>query len=379
MKIVLWGSLIAIFYTYLGYPVAVGLWARWHARPWKIGALRPSISIIMAVHNGRKLLPWKMRHLKSLDYPNIREIIIISDGSTDGTAEFLTEHAGDGVKVLILDEHSGKAAALNAGLASAQGELALFVDIRPEIAPGAIHALVSNFLDPSVGCATGDLILRQQGHDETAHAVGNCYWRYERWLRARESMIDSTVGVYGGFYAVRRSLAVTQPDGLILDDMFQPLAIIRRGYRCVVDERAIVIDTWPERHEDEFGRKVRTLAGNFQLVQRAPWILSRQNRCRFQLISHKGMRLIVPYLFVLLFISTLWNAAGSPFYAALSVLQIVSWAIAVAGLYLRLPVLHKVASAASALLLLNAAAVVGLYRFLFAPRPLQRIWVSGRS
>ena len=97
------------------------------------------------------------------------------------------------------------------------------MDIRPEIAPGAIHALVSNFLDPQVGCATGDLILRQQGHDETAHAVGDCYWRYERWLRARESMVDSTVGVYGGFYAVRRKLAVAQPDGLILDDMFQPL------------------------------------------------------------------------------------------------------------------------------------------------------------
>jgi glycosyltransferase involved in cell wall biosynthesis len=379
MRIVLWGALIAIFYTYLGYPIAVGLWARWRGKPWKRGALSPSVSIIMAVHNGRSLLPWKIRHLTELDYPNIKEIIIISDGSTDGTAEFLRAHDGERVKALILEEHKGKAAALNAGLAHAHGELALFVDIRPEIAPGAIHALVSNFLDRRVGCATGNLILRQQGQDGTAHAVGDCYWRYEQWLRSRESMIDSTVGVYGGFYAVRRKLAVMQPDGLILDDMYQPLSIIRHGYRSVVDERAIVIDSWPHRRKEEFGRKVRTLAGNFQLVQRASWILTRQNRCRFQLISHKGMRLIVPYLFVLLFATTLWSAGSSSFYAAFSLLQILGWSIAVAGLYLRLPVLHKVASAAGALLLLNLAAVVGLYRFLFAPRPLQRIWVSGRS
>ena len=94
-----------------------------------------------------------------------------------------------------------------------------------------------------------------------------------------------------------------QPAGIILDDMFQPLSIIRQGYRSVVDPLAQVYDTWPEKVGGEFHRKVRTLAGNFQLFQLAPWTLTPQNRVLFQLISHKAVRLVVPYLMVLLLVS----------------------------------------------------------------------------
>ena len=132
------------------------------------------------------------------------------------------------LKSIILQEHSGKAVALNAGIAAASGEILLFVDIRPEIAPGAIARLISDFADLSVGCATGELLLKQEGHDGTASAVSGIYWRYEQWIRICESLCYSQVGVYGGFYAIRRELATAFPAGIILDDMFQPLAIIRR-------------------------------------------------------------------------------------------------------------------------------------------------------
>jgi cellulose synthase/poly-beta-1,6-N-acetylglucosamine synthase-like glycosyltransferase len=380
MSIVFWIALAGIVYTYAGYPCVAWLRARWWPKPWKSATFRPSLSIIMAVHNGERLLPWKLGHLSHLDYPNLLEIIVVSDGSTDGTPDLLRKCENARIVTIILEEHQGKAAALNAGTTRARGEILLFVDIRPEIAPGAIGRLVSNFSDSRVGCATGNLVLRDQEHDRTTRAVGGLYWRYERWLRVCESLSDSTCGVYGGFYAIRRELAVPQPDGLILDDMFQPLSVIRQGFRCVIDEQATVIDSWPQRHEDEFRRKVRTLAGNFQLVQRAPWILTGQNRALFQFISHKGMRLVVPYLFVLLFVSTLCAASDSAFYAAFLATQIVGWGLAVAGLYLQLPLFHRLASAASAVFLLNVAAVVGLYRFLFTPPPLWRIWVqSGQT
>jgi cellulose synthase/poly-beta-1,6-N-acetylglucosamine synthase-like glycosyltransferase len=332
------------------------------------------VSVVLAVHNGAALLPHKIEHLLGLDYPNIKEIIIVSDGSTDGTAELLAREHHARLTTIILDEHRGKAVALNAGVAKATADVILFVDIRPEIAPGAIQQLVSNFADPTVGCVTGELILRNEANDAASAAVSGGYWRYEKWIRTCESICGSPVGVYGGFYAIRRELAVPQPGGIILDDMFQPLSIIREGYRSVLDAHAYVYDTWPPKIEAEFHRKVRTLAGNFQLFRLAPWTLTPRNPVLFRLVSHKVMRLVVPYLLVLLLISTLALSGGSLLYATFAALQIFCWTVALAGLRYSIPMLHRLAAPASALLVLQAAAVVGLYRFLFTRGPLWKIW-----
>ena len=378
VKIIFWLSLIGILYTYVGYPVAMWILSRLRPRPWKVAPITPGVSIVLAVHNGASLLPNKIQHLLGLDYPNIQEIIIVSDGSTDGTAELLASHRYPRIKSIILNEHCGKAVAVNAGVAQATAEVILFVDIRPEIAPGAIQQLVNNFADEKVGCVSGNLELRDEGHDSTSAAVGGFYWSFEQWIRMREAIIDSPVGVYGGFYAIRRRLAAQQPVGIILDDMFQPLSIIRQGYRSVVDQNAYVYDTWPKKVEGEYHRKVRTLAGNFQLFQLAPWTLGPRNRVLFQLVSHKIMRLVVPYLLVLTLISAATLSAGSRLYMAFAILQAAGWTVAIIGLRYRIPMLHRAAAPAGALLMLNAAAVVGLYKFLFTPEPLWKIWKSSK-
>ena len=376
MKIVFLLSLAGILYAYAGYPLGIWLLAKLRPRPWLVDRISPSVTIVLAVHNGIALLPRKIQHLLGLDYPNLQQIIVVSDGSTDGTAEWLARQQHPLLKVIILEQHSGKAVAVNAGVAQATAELILFVDIRPEIAPGAIQQLVGNFADPKVGCVAGELTLRHDGHDAASAAVGGLYWRYEQWIRKCEAIADSPVGVYGGFYAIRRRLAVPQPTGMILDDMFQPLSIIRQGYRSVLDPKAYVYDTWPKKVEGEFHRKVRTLAGNFQLIQLAPWTLTLKNRVLFQFVSHKAMRLVVPYLLVLMLVSSVALSPVSPAYAVLAVMQILGWTGAIAGLSNRLPVMHRIAAPASALLLLNAAAVAGLYKFLMTRGPLWKIWNS---
>ncbi len=376
MRVIFWLSLTGILYTYAGYPIVIWILSRRRPKPWAGSTISPCVSIVLAVHNGVTMLPGKIEHLLGLDYPNIKEIIIVSDGSTDGTVEYLVHQSHPRLTAVILDEHSGKAVAVNAGMAKATADVILFLDIRPEIGPGAIQHLVSNFADPQVGCVAGELILRKSNHDGASAAVSGLYWRYEEWIRKCESIYGSPVGVYGGFYAVRRALAVPQPAGIILDDMFQPLSIIRQGYRSVLDANAYVYDTWPTRIEDEFQRKVRTLAGNFQLFQLAPWMLTPKNPVFFQLVSHKVMRLVVPYLLILLLVSTLVLSGSSRLYAAFAVLQIAGLLIAIAGLYYKIPVMHRIAAPASALLALKAAAVAGLYRFLFTRGPLWKIWTD---
>jgi cellulose synthase/poly-beta-1,6-N-acetylglucosamine synthase-like glycosyltransferase len=379
MKAALWISIGIVFYAYVGYPLLMWAFARWLKKRSAVAQISPSVSIVLAVRNGMALLPWKMNHLFNSDYPNIKEIVVVSDGSTDGAAEFLAGLPDPRLKTILLKEHCGKAVALNAGMKQATADVLLFVDIRPRIAPGAIQSLVSHFADPKVGCVTGELILVQGGQNAVPGAVGGLYWRYEQWIRKCEASYDSPVGVYGGFYAVRRTLAVAQPAGIILDDMFQPLSIIRQGYRSVIEPRAYVYDEWPQKTRTEFDRKVRTLAGNFQLMQLAPWVLTPQNRVFFQLVSHKILRLFVPYLFISALVASLLLAGGSHFYAALASIQLLGLLLAIFSFQSRVPLLGRIGSPIGALLMLNAAAVVGLYRFLATRGPLWRIWDSSSS
>ena len=374
MRWAFWFSLFGIVYTYAGYPALMWAMARLRPRRWRTEPVTPSVDIVLAVHNGIALLPSKIQDLLNLDYPNTQKIVIVSDGSSDGTAELLADQDHPRLTSIVLKEHVGKAVAVNAGMAECTADVILFVDIRPQIGPGAVQQLVNNFADPKVGCVNGELILRQDGHDATASAFSGVYWRYEEAIRTVESICGSVVGVYGGFYAIRRALATQQPAGIILDDMFQPLSIVRQGYRAVLDRRAQVFDTWPKTTGGEFDRKVRTLAGNFQILQLAPWTLTPSNPVLFQLISHKLMRLVVPWLMLLQLACSLLLSHASTFYAVTAMLEGYIFMLALGGLFGRIPIVHRLSSPASAVLVLNAAAVVGLYKFLFTRGPLWKIW-----
>jgi len=374
VKYLFWISLSCVLYAYAGYPIVMWLLARLRPKNCAVAQMTPSVSIVLAVHNGLALLPRKIEHLFGLDYPNITEIIIVSDGSNDGTAEYLDRLRMPRLKTICLKERSGKAAAVNVGIAEANAEVILFVDIRPEIATGAVQKLMNQFADATVGCVAGELILLEDGHDAVSGAVGGLYWRYEQWIRKCEAVFDSPVGVYGGFYAMRRSLVAPLPSGLILDDMFQPLSVIRQGYRSVICAGAYVYDRWPKKVTGEFSRKVRTLAGNYQLIKLAPWTLTTQNRVLFQLVSHKLMRLVIPYFLVGMMVASISLSRVSYFFTACSCIQLLGLALAIAGLRFRIPVLGRIAAPAGALLVLNVAAVVGLYRFISTRGPLWGIW-----
>jgi cellulose synthase/poly-beta-1,6-N-acetylglucosamine synthase-like glycosyltransferase len=372
MKILFWFSCAVIAYTYLGYPLYIWAKSLVAPRPWKQAEIYPTVTVIMAVHNGAAIIWQKIEHLLSLDYPADKyDVIVVSDGSNDGTNDILQGITDPRLRTIICPEHVGKAVALNHGMRAAAGEILLFVDIRPWLEKSAVRQLVSNFADESVGCATGELRLKHEGQDASTKAVGGLYWRYEQWIRNCEAWVDSPLGVYGGFYAIRREVAADFPEGIILDDMYQPLSIIRQGYRSVLDEKAQVIDAWPSTAAGEFHRKVRTLAGNFQLIQLAPWLLSGENRLRVELISHKLLRLTVPavLLFTLVTSFLLRDAAA---YLMIFVAQVAFYCLAMAGWKSR--ALGRITGPASAFVMLNAAAAVGLCKFMTHGQDLWKIW-----
>lgn len=373
MKVLFWCSVAVIAYTYCGYPLYI--WARSLVapRPWKQAEIYPTVTVIMAVHNGAALIRQKIEHLLALDYPAGKyDVIVVSDGSSDGTNEILSVIQHPRLHTIICRDHVGKAVAVNHAMRVATGEILLFVDIRPWLEANSLRQLLTNFADETVGCATGELILRHDGQDASTRAVGGLYWRYEQWIRNCEARVDSPLGVYGGFYAIRRNLATELPDGTILDDMYQPLSVIHQGYRSVLDESAVVLDAWPPTAAGEFNRKIRTLAGNFQLLKLAPWLLSAENRLRTELVSHKLLRLIVPVLLLVAFVTSFLLGTDA-LYLLLFLAQAAFYSVSLAGL--KAPRLARIAGPGSAFIMLNAAVVVGFYRFLVHGDDLWKTWV----
>ena len=364
---------VFVVYTYVGYPLLIALLARLRGSPWMQHPIELSASVILPVHNGMALLPAKIECLLQMDANLIRELIVVLDGRDDEAKRWLDRVDDARLKVVVLTTQLGKSAALRHGMEAATSDLLLFVDVRPTVTENAIRQLFTNFADPQVGCVAGELLVETFSNGETS-AVGGLYWRYEQWIRNSESAYHSPVGVYGGFYAVRRELATLPNDGLILDDMFQPLWIIRQGYRSVVDRRAIVVDQWPATNAGEFQRKVRTLAGNFQLCANEPWLLTHKNPVLLQLISHKLFRLVVPYCLLGMLLSSMLLAAHSRAWLAIVVIQAGTMLLALLGNRVSLPLLRKLALAANAFYLLNAAAVWALWTYISTPEPLWKIW-----
>lgn len=363
---IFWTTLVTVCYAYLGYPALLWVWGRAQARPVRKAACCPSVSIVIAAHNEAAHIGRRIENCLKLDYPADRlEVIVVSDGSTDGTETVVANYANAGVRSVVLEERSGKAVALNHGVAQAQGDIIVFTDARQQFERGAIRELVANFHDPEVGAVSGELILMEPSDGRRCHVAG-LYWRYEKWVRKAESRLDSVIGATGAIYAIRKRLFTPLPAGTILDDVVIPMRIILRGYRVVFEERALAWDVETAGVEQEFRRKVRTLAGNFQTLHMVPELWSpTRNRVLFEYLSHKVSRLLVPFALVGLLISSAVLAPSSPAYAIALVVQLAGYSLAGIGWYLRHTKLStRVTSVPLTFVMLNAAALLGLLHFL---------------
>lgn len=371
MSWVFWSAVAVILYVYMGYPLLLACAARVRSTIVRKGRWTPHVSVVMAVYNEAAVVAAKLDNLLALHYPSDRlEIVVVSDGSTDETDERVEAYRSRGVRLIALPVHRGKAVALNAGVAVAHGEIVVFVDARQEVDRMALRRLTANFCDETVGAVGGRLRLARLGDQETAGF--GAYWTYELWLRRQESRIDSMVGATGALYAIRRALWRPLPHDTILDDVLIPMRIILQGYRVVYEPEAIVSDQLSEQVSDEFSRKVRTLAGNFQLLALCPaLLLPIRNRVWVQFLSHKVGRLVVPPCLVLVFISSAMLEGG--FYRLVLDVQLLWYAVAAcAGIPWLQRITRRAVSAATAIAAMNLAVVLGLLYITVGRRGLWR-------
>lgn len=369
MRWVFWMAVALIVYTYVGYAAWLWVRTRFHPRAVRSGPYVPSISIALIVRNEAALLEHKLRNLMELDYPAERmEILVVSDGSTDDTNRVLSEFACvSGLRVILNSEQRGKATALNDAIRAASGEIVVFMDVRQKVATDAVRVLLENFNDPEVGCASGELLLGDPHSREVGTGMG-LYWKIEKMIRQLEAASGSVVGATGALYAVRRSFLVPVPAGASVDDVFIPMQVVRQGARVVFDSRARIWDVPDLGKRREFARKVRTLSGIYELLKLQPWLLTPANPVLFEFISHKLLRLAVPFALCAALISSF--LIPSFIYRMAFVLQFMFYILGAWGtLPRRYKPLTRATDTALTFVLLNAAALVAFANFVAGRKP----------
>lgn len=335
--ILFWVAVVLIVYTYIAFPLGVILRGLFWNRPYKHDELTtpPSVSIVISAYNEAGSIGAKLDNILSMAYPReCLEVIVASDGSTDGTNAIVEQYKEHRVTLLSLPR-VGKAAALNAAVNAASGEIVVFSDANSMYETDAIRQLVRPFADPKVGGVAGNQIYRREGSAGSSSDGERAYWNFDRMLKQFQGRSGNTLAATGAIYAIRKSLFGPIPDG-VSDDLFTSTGIIVRGFRLVFAPEAVAYEPVAATSQAEFGRKVRVIMRSWKAFAFRKELFNpvRYKFYTLQLFSHKILRYLVVFPLLTLFLVSpfVWQAGF--LYQLATLAQVLFYACAVSGLLL---------------------------------------------
>lgn len=338
IEFIFWFSIALVVYAYAGYPCALVVLGWFRTRPVKRSSITPRVSVIIAAHNEEARIAQKLENTLTQTYPAAAlQIIVASDCSSDRTDEIVRGH-GDRVRLVRASERRGKEAAQRLALSDADGDVIVFSDVATALGPDAISTIVSNFADPSVGCVSS--VDRFVDDDGQVSGEG-AYVRYEMFLRALESRVNTLVGLSGSFFAARRDVCREWASDR-QSDFSTLLNAVRLGLRGVSDPMSIGYYRNITDERQEFNRKVRTVARGIAVLASNLSLLNpfRYGLFAWQLASHKLCRWLVPFALIAAVLANAILASTSSLYGAAVLLQSAFYAAAAAGLWSRNRVLR---------------------------------------
>jgi cellulose synthase/poly-beta-1,6-N-acetylglucosamine synthase-like glycosyltransferase len=292
----------------------------------------PAVSIIISAYNEEGVIEEKMKNSLQLDYPPGKlEIVVASDGSTDRTNQLAALYQDKGVRLLWQKERQGKSALLNHAVPQTNGEIIVFTDANAFLNRSALQNLVQHFQDNRVGFVTGRTSYTCCTGGSVEETAG-MYNRYERYLKKKESGLGSCVGADGAIFAVRKNLYLPLRPG-DLNDLTIPLQVIQQGYRGIMETSAIAREESSPKMESEIHRQIRITNRTLRALSRNRELLNPFHNPLFawQLLSHKLLRLMVPFLMMTLFVSNLIALGRGKLYFSFLCLQMAFYCLALIG------------------------------------------------
>ena len=340
LQVTFWTCAALVLYTYAAYPAVVWFLSRLFGRAPRPPAAHdgdlPTVTLLIAAHNEEAVIAARLDNALGADYPSDRyQVVVASDGSSDGTATVVSRYSDRHVRLLDYKTRRGKASVLNIAMAEVDCELVLLSDANTHLEPGAVRRLARWFADPAVGAVCGRLVLTDPATGANADGL---YWKYETFLKKCESRLGALLGSNGAIYAIRRKSYVPIPGDTIVDDFVIPLLAKLRagaeavpgaatGYQIIYDDEAVATEETAPDVGAEFRRRARIGAGGFQAIVLLRRLLHPgQGWVAFTFFSHKVLRWLCPFFLIGLLLASglLWEhrfyryalAAQITFYAA---------------------------------------------------------------
>ena len=257
-EIIFWIAVVAIAYTYAGYPLLLMLLSKFLGKPVRRNDSTPPVTVIIAAYNEERDIAQKLENTLALDYPHSKlEVLVTSDCSSDRTDEIVRSFADRGVRLHRQEERLGKTAAQNAAVEKATGEVLLFSDATTHYEPDVLRRLVPAFADDTVGCVTGNVVYSHDADSSVSHGTRS-YWNYEFLLKKHESAITSLIGVCGCMYAVRKSAYVPLYHEAC-SDFLMATTMVRQGLRAVYEPDAVCVEEPNVKGSKELAVRVRII------------------------------------------------------------------------------------------------------------------------
>lgn len=311
MIVVFAGSLAVVSYAFAGYPALAWLLSIARRKPLRIDhGFTPQVSLIILAHNEAEIIVDKLDNTLRLDYPRERlEIMVVADGSDDDTEEHAATRPG--VRVLYEPERRGKLAAMNRAAAVARGDILVFSDANNHYAENALRELVAPFADASVGVVTGRKAI-DDGTGRPLDRAEGLYWRYESKLKEWESAAGSVTAVAGETLSFRREAFIEPPPGTMNEDFVQAMLAALEGWRVVYAPGALSLERASATIGDEATRRTRLVAGRWQALWTLfPHLVWRRPGLAWRVLSHKGLRPVVPWALLAALLSNAALAADA--------------------------------------------------------------------
>jgi cellulose synthase/poly-beta-1,6-N-acetylglucosamine synthase-like glycosyltransferase len=378
VEFIFWMIIGANLYTYLGYPLFTLFLSLFVHHPVKKGDEEPRVTFLITAYNEEKFIAEKLENTLALDYPGEKlEIIVASDGSSDRTDSIVRTFEKRGVILCRVEGRVGKTESQNQAVKTATGDIVVFSDAPTKYKKDAVRMIVRNYHDPSVGAVSG----RYEYVNPTGAPVGLgtiLFWKYENFLKGRQTKIRTVTGCCGCIYSVRRRLYEDLPKEII-SDLVEPLKILGKGYRIAFEPEAVAYETTTESSKQEFGMRIRVISRGMYGLWHMRKLFNpfKFGFVSFQLLSHKVLRWVIPFGLPLLLASNI-ALAGRPIYDLTLVLQVLFYLAAGGGYLLeRMGKKGKLLALPLYYCVVNAASMSAFFRTVMGRKSV--VWETGRG